>query len=106
MFVPISFSTQTKDRQTDVEYVFHATAQSPTEPQFVMPNLNAELEDLSSSDMVKRKSPSLGLGLLCIAHCTIEYYFSVLVFFSDRICFRGFSLVCVLWLLGSLSDSS
>lgn len=82
MFVPISFSTQTKDRQTDVEYVFHATAQSPTEPQFVMPNLNAELEDLSSSDVVKRKSPSLGLGLLCIAHCTeFEYYFSVLVFF-------------------------
>lgn len=41
-------------RQTAVEYVLHGTAQLPTKPQFVVPNLNAELEGVSPSDMVKK----------------------------------------------------
>lgn len=102
VFVSISFSTQTKDRQKSVEYVLHATAQLPTEPQFVMPNLNAELEDLSSSDMVKRKSPSLGLGLLCTAHCTeFEFFFSVLLFFLTEYVLEDLALCmcCGCWAL-------
>lgn len=50
----VTFSTQTKDRQKTVEYVLSATAQLPTKAQFVMPNLNAELGDVSSSDIDKK----------------------------------------------------